>query len=245
MQLDDNRIDAAIQRRRWTEDDLAWGGKAMSDKTMFTFDKTELPPAWRARSDNPAGDFGLAVLRAATVLKGYQFKTHALLKDAIWDEAKKGNFRPLVPFLTLYPLAGQLIWSLTALATGNIKHFKQLLDDKSWTPGQTLWRLTNDVAHMIGDTQLTAWLDAAAHGKETLAGTIGDEYFSGAVLSDATRTIDLPIELQHAKTKKAKEAAVKRYVEGLNPAARTLINMYEMSAPPPDRHSMTPMPVIH
>jgi hypothetical protein len=245
MQLDDNRIDAAITRRRWTEDDLAWGGKSLADKAMMTFDKTELPPGWRPRSDDPASDFGGTILRALSILKGYQFKAHAVMKDAIWDEARKGNFRPLIPFLLLYPAAGQLIWSLTALATGNIKHFKQLMDDKSWTPGRTVWHLIDDIAHVMADSEATAFFDAAAHGKEILAGKIGTEYVMGPLPSDVGRTAMLPVELAHAKTKKAKAAAVKRYIEEINPAARTLINTYEMAQPPTHgSHTLTPLPVI-
>jgi len=246
MQLDDNRIDAAIGRRRWTEDDLAWGGKSLADKAMMTFDKTELPPGWRPRSDDPASDFGGTILRALSILKGYQFKAHAVMKDAIWDEARKGNFRPLIPFLALYPIAGQLIWSLTALATGNIKHFMQLMDDKSWTPGRTVWHLIDDIAHVMADSEATAFFDAAAHGKEILAGKIGTEYVLGPLPSDAGRTVMLPVKLAHAKTKKAKAAAVKRYIEEINPAARTLINTYEMAQPPTHgSHTLTPLPVIH
>jgi len=245
MQLDDSRIDAAIARRRWTEEDLAWGGKSMADKTMMTFDKTELPPGWRPRSDDPASDFGGTILRAATILKGYQFKAHALMKDAMWDEARKGNFRPLIPFLLLYPVAGQTIWSLTALATGNIKHFKQLMDDKSWTPGRTVWHMIEDVAHIMADSEATAFFDAAAHGQAILAGKIGTEYVMGPLPSDIGKTAMLPVDMAHAKTAKAKAEAVKRYVEEINPAARTLVNAYEMTQPPPGRHEMTTPPVLH
>lgn len=246
MQLDDSRIDAAIARRRWTEEDLAWGGKSMADKTMMTFDKTELPPGWRPRSDDPASDFGGTILRAATILKGYQFKAHAVMKDAIWDEARKGNFRPLIPFLLLYPAAGQMIWSLTALATGNLKHFKQLMDDKSWTPGRTLWHIVEDIAHIMADSEATAFFDAAVHGKEILAGKIGTEYVMGPLPSDVGKTVMLPVDITHAKTAKAKAAAVRRYVENINPAARTLFNAYDLADTPTQQsRGMTPLPVIH
>ena len=114
--------------------------------------------------------------------------------------------------------------------------FQTLMKDESWTPGRSLWRMVNEIAHMIGDTALTAWLDAAVHGKETLSGTIGEEYFTGAAVSDATRTINLPIQLTHEKSTAAKKKVVKRYMEGINPAARTLMNVLE---PPPGVSSET------
>jgi hypothetical protein len=242
MMLDDNKIDAAIARHRWSEEDLRWASKAFSDKVMFTYDPTELPPAWRARSpQDPAADFGLMILRLTTLLKGYQFKTHALLKDAIWDEARKGNFRPLVPFVTLYPLIGQLIWSLTAMATINKKHFQQLMDDKNWTPGQTFKRGIEDIAHMIGDSQLTAALDAMQHGKVALGKTIAQEYLTGPAIGDLMRTIGVPFDYAHARTSRGKANVLRRYVEETAPITRPVESVL---SPPPDGRNlgMAPLP---
>lgn len=247
MMLDDQKIDDAIARRRWSDEDLAWAGKAFSDKVMFTFDPTELPPMWRARADSEhrAADLGLSVLRASTLLKGYQFKTHALLKDAIWDEARKGNFRPLIPFLTMYPLFGQLIWSLTALATVNVKHFEQLMDDKNWAPRQALLRAVEDIAHQIGDSQITTALEALVRGKTTLGKTIIQEEVIGPVMSDILRTIEAPFDITHPKTTAGKLKAARRTLEQTAPIAKTAGNVLDVMTAPPVHEEMKPLPAYN
>lgn len=241
MLLDDARVDRAIQNGRWLNEDVNWGGKALSDKVMFTNDPTELPPLWRGRSQDPANDVGLALIRTATLLKGYQFKTHALLKDAIWDEVKKGNFRPLIPFLTVYPILGQMIWSLSSLAMANKKHFQKLMDDKEWTPRKMLVHAVEDIAHMIGDTQLMSMLEAYLGGKIWLGDKIAGEYFSSVDASDAARTAKLPIEIMAAKTPEKRYKVAKRWATETFPAAQTVKNVYDLSQPPPD-YQFAPLP---
>ena len=224
--LDDKQIDDAIARRRWTDEDHHWGAKAFSDKVMFTFDPTELPPAWRAHSDDPATQGVLSFVRAATLLRGYQFKTHALLKDAIYDEIKThGNFKPLLPFLLLYPAMGELIWSMTALATANKKHFKELLADKSWTPGATLEHFVDDIAHQIGDAGLAAAIRAIHQGRSEFGDKILDEAVLGAVVSDMLRTGKAGFNIAFAKNNRQRGKATSRYLKETFPLAQTLSDL--------------------
>jgi 2'-5' RNA ligase len=239
MLLDDNRIDEAIARGRWTDEDHHWGAKAFSDKIMYTFDPTELPPAWRSHSEGPISQGVLAATRLATLLRGYQFKTHALLKDDIYDEIKNhNNFRPLIPFLTLYPAMGAIISTLTALATANKKKFKEMLDDKNWTPGKELEGYIDDIAHQIGDAQLMAAIEQFRKGRVELGTKIVDEWAIGAIPSDTLRTLHTSANVAFAKNNRQRKKAITGYAKETFPLAQTISHL----APVPSHSTLSPLP---
>jgi 2'-5' RNA ligase len=239
MLLDDNRIDEAIARGRWTDEDHHWGAKAFSDKIMYTFDPTELPPAWRSHSEGPISQGVLAATRLATLLRGYQFKTHALLKDDIYDEIKNhNNFRPLIPFLTLYPAMGAIISTLTALATANKKKFKEMLDDKNWTPGKELEGYIDDIAHQIGDAQLMAAIEQFRKGRVELGTKIVDEWAIGGIPSDTLRTLHTSANVAFAKNNRQRKKAITGYAKETFPLAQTISHL----APVPSHSTLSPLP---
>ena len=246
MQLSNQQIDAAISRKKWTEDELAWGAKAFTDKIMFSRDPTTQPPGWTARagSDRPVADMGSLIPRMVTLLKGYQFRTHALLYEYLWGEARHGNLKPLIRFVPLYAASGQLILTLGAIASANTKYFQQLLDDKSWEPGNLLKTMAKDVAAQVGDAFMWAYIESMQHrGPIGSATNILLETAGGPLYSDTKHTIELPEALAKAKSAKSKEKAVKRYVESTLPEARTLINLYE-SGGDSSRHNISDAPVM-
>jgi hypothetical protein len=171
--IDEANIDRAIQTGRWTKEDLQRGGVALANKAMFTHDPTELPPAWRARADDPVSDNVSAMARMATILKSFTFKTAALLKEQLVDEAKKGNFRPWIPFLLAYPIAGEALRAFSAAATTPfqwglqkdektalqkyIDGLKELFDDP--TAAHLAQRWLDDVAHATALTMLSHMMD--------------------------------------------------------------------------------------
>lgn len=212
--LSDAAIDKAVERGGWTDEDLNRAGKALSDKTMFTFDPSELPPAWRARSKEPIADNVLAGVRVMTLLKGYMFKTSALLRERIIDEVKQGNFRPLVPFLVLYPVMGELIADLGALFTANRKRYDDLMNDKESMESKLIYRFAGDMAHATGLTLIDTLLEAAfRQHNPTYAARDVYEFAIGPFLADAVHTtVQLPMELISAQDKKrGKTAGEKRY----------------------------------
>lgn len=202
--LSDDAIDSAIDRGGWTEEDLNRAGKALSDKTMFTFDPSELPPAWRARSKEPIADNVLAGVRVMTLLKGYMFKTSALLRERIIDEVKQGNFRPLIPFLVLYPVMGELIADLGALFTANRKRYDDLMNDKESWESKLMFRFIGDMAHATGLTLIDTLLEATfRQHKPMYAARDVYEFAIGPFLADGVHTfLQLPMELLSAQTKK-------------------------------------------
>ena len=171
--IDDAQIDRAIAAGRWTQEDLNRGGVALTNKAMFTNDPTELPPAWRARADDPVSDKVNMALRAATILKSFTFKTAMILKEQLIDEARKGNFRPWIPFLLAYPLAGESM-RFAGAAAQTIPSFnrppgtptplgayanqlEELFDDPSAAKIAQRW--LDDVAHATGLTMFSHVMD--------------------------------------------------------------------------------------
>lgn len=236
-QLDDSSIDLAIQRGRWMEEDFNRAGKALSDKTMFTFDPSELPPAWRARSKEPIADNVMGGVRVLTLLKGYMFKTTALLRERLVDEAKKGNFRPLMPFLLLYPAMGELIADLTALFTANRKRYDDLMNNKESLPVKLLYRFAGDMAHATGLTIIDTILEAAFR-RHNAAYSSRDvyEFFGGPFLADAIHTfVQLPTEVMAADSKdprrhgksasEKRKNAILRWARATFPVTSPLFNL--------------------
>jgi hypothetical protein len=111
--------------------------------------------------------------RMATILKSFTFKTAALLKEQLVDEAKKGNYRPWIPFLLAYPIAGEALRGFSAAVTTALS-FNQKPDEKTpwekWkagladlfedpTAGKLAQRWMDDVAHATALTMLSHVLD--------------------------------------------------------------------------------------
>ena len=222
--LGDEAIDKAVASKRWTEDDYARGGKALSDRVMFTFDPTELPPIWRARSNDPIADSGLASVRVMTLLKSFMFKTGVIVKDRLITEAKHGNFRPWIPFLMFYPLAGEAMKQIGGALTFNTTQADYWTKPENREPIKILERAAEDIGNTIGMTELV-WLVKAPLGQkgwsllETLAGPVG---------SDILRTVyKFPSELQNAKSDYAIHQALTRYLTNTVPATRPLVKAGE------------------
>lgn len=234
--LDDKTIDAAIETGSWTEDDLNRAGKALADKTMFTNDPTELPPAWRARSDNEVADFTLSAVRAVTLLKGYSLKTGAMLRERLIDEARKGNMRPWIPFLLLSPAIGEAITQFNRLFATKKKEEAE----KELSPGGVMWGIAEDVGHMTGWSTMEMMLELIAnpgsHGRMDIAKT-AYEFFLGPFVSDLAHTVlQLPYELMNAKTDLGRDNALRRWVRGTLPMTKPFIDApktrQQMEAPP-------------
>jgi hypothetical protein len=256
LHLSDEAIDGAIDRGRWAEEDFDRAGKAAADKVMFTGDPTELPPNWRARADEPGADNALAMLRVATLLKGYMFKTSALLRERLWDEAQKGNFRPWIPFLIMYPIIGEIIGNMSSLAHANKKRFDELMSDKESPEAMLLWRAAGDIGHATGTTILYNLLDETFrhHNVHYVFTTELPEFAAGPAYSDAWRTFRLPIQMLSEEDKKhGKTAAEKRYKDLLRWLGATVPatgGVIKLLSPEPKKtgHSksdyhFTPMPV--
>jgi hypothetical protein len=164
LMLSNEAIDAAIQRKRWTEQDLNRGSVAVTNRTLFTSSPAELPPNWRVRPDDPVAENMAQYLRVATILKGFTFKIANSIKENIIDEARKGNYRPIAYALVSFPAAAEAIKALSATAhtavsaaTGGgvapaqkyLQDWEDLFDDP--TVGKFIKRYVDDLG--IGTAQ--------------------------------------------------------------------------------------------
>ena len=109
MLLDDEQIDRAIKMGRWSEEDLNRASTAAVNKILFNArDLTQLPPVLRARGGEIGGLLATAV-RPAYIMGSFQFKTAMLLREGLINETRRGNLRPLMHFVTAYPVTGLLM----------------------------------------------------------------------------------------------------------------------------------------
>ncbi len=221
--LSDQAIDSAIETGSWTDADYDRAGKALADKTMFTMDPTELPPAWRARSENPAADFALAGVRSVTLLKGYMFKVSALLRERLISEALKGNFRPWIPFAIMIPALGELITQWNSVFHTN----KKSLADEFKDAESTGWKIAEDIAHMIGISTLEHALEVIAHPTPETKGAdpakdLG-QFAIGIAGSDMLNSIAELRNFTRAKSDAARMNAIKRWTRSTFPMTKVLV----------------------
>ncbi len=182
--LSDQMIDQAIGEGYWSRETLARAGKRLSDDTQFTFDPTELPPAWRALAKHPVANYGLALLRAITVLKSYAFKQGALLKRAVYDEAKRGNFRPLMRVAIFYPVVGEIVGNISRAVRGDFTRVLFWLDDENYEPAKLFWRYLENWSWVGGVGILHAFIDSLRWGWDLLRTFAGPMYSDWATLSN-------------------------------------------------------------
>jgi hypothetical protein len=106
----------------------------------------------------------------------FQFKTFALgqgrfIRDAVFAEAARGNMKPMAYFLSIYPIAGELV--------GDVK---ALVKDKD-RPDNMVSRLVNDYTQVGGMGIITDAFTAARFGR------FGDWFF-GPTAGDAFNLIE-------------------------------------------------------
>lgn len=94
-------LDADLLLRRGTilESELDLAGKLISDRTQFLGNQVFMPAALNE------GTLG----QLASIFKNYAINQGRLLKEGLVLEALRGNFRPWIPFVTIFPIAGTIV----------------------------------------------------------------------------------------------------------------------------------------
>jgi DNA polymerase III delta prime subunit len=174
--LTDEQIDMAIKEKRFSKADLDRGGVALVNKTLFVNDPTELPH-WLRPNSKDAGEQNKDVaIRAAMVLKGFTFRTLALLKERLIDEARTGNLRAWMPFLIAYPAIGAMMKFGSAAARGTVALANPLDKDKNpfekyadeWEDMFTDPTAAKFARSYFNDLGMAAGLDLFAHVFNTI-----------------------------------------------------------------------------
>jgi hypothetical protein len=87
--------DEIMKRGRLTEEEMKRAAKQVSDQTQFRGDVLDLPTGW-------VGPYG----RLLTQFNTFIYRQAKLIKDQVFKEAARGNFRPLIFLGSAYPAAG-------------------------------------------------------------------------------------------------------------------------------------------
>jgi broad specificity phosphatase PhoE len=222
--LSNAAMDLAIEDKMWQPEDYMRAGKRLSDDTQYTFDPTELPPTWRAKAKGEPSEWTQTAFRLATILKVYAFKQGALMYDSLIREATKGNFRPWIPAMILFPAAGEIIGDIVRLAHGDTKRIRELFEEKTYEPVNLLKRLAADFAYSGGHTLATALIESAGSKFRTvLEAAAGPWYADVAHATESTyRTID---NLLQGKTRQAGHEVKKEIRQTFVPAAPVVTTM--------------------
>ena len=77
------------------------------------------------------------------------------------NEARKGNFKPWVPFLTLFPAVGTALMALRTASRGDKKQLNDLLDTDSYTPTKIVTVAAEGIAFQAAASSLSAMVEAA------------------------------------------------------------------------------------
>ncbi len=69
-----------------------------------------------------------AAVHAAYTMKSFAIKTYSNLRETLYDEVViHGNVKPLIPFLMLYPIAGQALLGTKATVKTGIQKFQEAI----------------------------------------------------------------------------------------------------------------------
>jgi len=179
--ISNDMIDEAVVNRAWSREALLRGAKSFSDMTQYTFDPSELPRVFRLDSTETGGQTAGALMRMSLMLKSYIWKNMYSLHDALWKEARKGNFAPWAPFLTYFPPAAMAISTVLAAAHGDKKKLAELMDSDTYAPGKLLKKVASDMATYTAANYVFSVIDSLQnpYGGDTIMN------FGGPAASDA------------------------------------------------------------
>jgi hypothetical protein len=159
-----------------------------------------------------------------TLLKGYAFKQGVLLRDSLIREAGKGNWKPWIPFLILFPAVGEVISDLSQAAKGNTKRVQQLLDDETYEPGNALKRYADNIGAVGGLGLASSLVDQARWGR-----------VKGFLLGPAASDVATTIEAGGALTDAIISGDMKKFQDTLQTLTRGLVPATKVVVPPPSR----------
>lgn len=160
MGVPDKLIDEAIQNGKWSDEAVKRAGARWAAATQGTNDPTELPPMWRLRAKDEAGQHAAALLRTTVMLKAYVYRNGKFFSNLLMKEAMRGNLRPWVPFLMLAPAGGELFLDLQELARGRTQRIKELGQKETYHPLTLLGRIAEDAGMAIGASLVSNMIES-------------------------------------------------------------------------------------
>lgn len=104
--------DMLVNQQKLTLEQLQTAAHTLSDRTQFRTSPLELPVEWKTSLSH----------RMLTLFKSFAFNHAKFMKEATLGEMKRGNFRPLIPLLTTFPILGTLADQTKRLLVGREQH---------------------------------------------------------------------------------------------------------------------------
>lgn len=158
---------------------------------------SELPVAFRGTSDDPVMRKFLSLARINFLLHGYMFKTANLVNRTVFQEVRKGNYKPLVPFLIEFGAAGIFLHGLRQ-EMHHAKHSdeegmeQRRIEYLKAHPhsAEALWYAMANVTLGMGVEPLTVLFDElATHDPKDKAKMQSQNRFLNSMVRDAAGTV--------------------------------------------------------
>ena len=125
MLIGDLAIDKAIANNKWSPDDLDKGQRAFADYVAFSENPLQMPKLSRMSMAQDLTDAEKnlhAAVRGMYMLQSFSIKTYSLLRESLFDEVFiHHNYKPLLPFIFLYPAAGFVLFGLKSGAKAGMQ----------------------------------------------------------------------------------------------------------------------------
>src|SRR3989304_1340366 len=144
------------------------GGYKLSKNTMFMGNVLDTSPAFQTTTG-----------RLLLQFKRYSFAQGKFIKEGIWNETKRGNFKPLLRAAIYGQVAGEVVNDIRALIKGQARE-EQLMSVRRW--------LDNYSQAVMG---ILLWdaIDSSIRGKDSIiknivGGGVGDVAEGAARIAD-------------------------------------------------------------
>jgi hypothetical protein len=199
MLISDQSIDEAMQKGRWSPEDLARAQTAFTNFTMFSDNSLQMPGLARleVKQDSPY-KFWRRALRLTYALQSFSIKSTSLIREKLYEEVViHHNYKPLAYFLAAYPIAGELMRGTGAALRGGMQ--------AGLSKAQNAVHGTNNpVRHDAWDKY---WKDLEEVHKHPVIGLLRryiDDVTFGIAWDRTRRLCDPMFELAEGENKKAR-----------------------------------------
>ena len=177
-------IDAAIRNGAWTENDYERASSRNTNITQFRYDQTETPPAWAINPKaNPKEQMAEAFMHTMLLLQRTAFRNGVLMKEALINEAKKGNFRPWLVVAAAVTISDELLADMYDFASrpDDPRRLTSLADPNYYTPYNLGKRELENLTFHGGIGMVKMFIEPIKYGVSTFEIAAGP--FFGNLLS--------------------------------------------------------------
>jgi len=145
--LSNERIDAAIKDRHWSEADFRTAAARHSNRTQFTYSSLEGAPAFKVNpNDSKAAQFGEAFMSTFFLLGRTSFRNGVLLRDALMKGDARTRMRNFMVVAAAVELGDELLADVYSVLRGRPERIQELAHAEYYTPQNLLHRTMENLA---------------------------------------------------------------------------------------------------